>query len=485
MSVDETPSGSGRPAEQASAEDSAAHPRRWQVLGLLGVAQLMLILDITVVTVAIPEMGGDLGMDREALTWVMSAYTLTFGGLLLLGGRAADLVGPTRVVMVGLGVFTAASLAAGLATNGEMLIGARVAQGLGAAFLSPAALSVLVRIFSGPELHRALGVWSALGGVGAAVGVLLGGVLTAGPGWEWIFFVNVPVGFVVLAALGRTVPPLPAWGGDARLDVVGAVLVTGATTVLTFAFIDAGEAGWGSLRMLALLAVSAVLYAGFAGWLRTVRHPLVSPRLLGHRSVVAGSVALLVTTAVMVSVFFLGTFYLQGVAGHGPLLTGMLFLPVALSTMTGAQLAGRTLVRVGARRLALLGLLVAGLGLLMPALFLNTVTTVAAVSIGSAGLGALFVVASATALGGVAPEDAGVASGVLSTSHELGSSLGVAVMSGVVAASVTLATDVGFERGYLVASATALAGAVLIGVLIPGPPRDDHVNVDDATGRRV
>jgi EmrB/QacA subfamily drug resistance transporter len=447
---------------ETPSSETTANTRRWLALGLLAVAQFMLILDITVVTVAMPEMGADLGLGRESLTWVMSAYTLAFGGLMLLGGRAADILGPRRLVLGGLGLFTLASLVVGLSSTGELVIGGRVAQGVGAALMSPAALSVVVRLFDGEERNKALGIWSSLGGVGAAVGVLLGGVLTAGPGWEWVFFVNVPIGVALLVGLHRLLPQLPAWGAGARLDVVGATLVTAATLLVIYAFIGAGERGWGSGATLGLLAAGVATYAA---------SPLVDPRLLTRRPVVAGTFVLFVTTALMVAVFFLGTFYLQQSQGHGPMATGLLFLPVALATMAGAQLGGRLIGRTGARTLGVAGLVVAAAGLATPVLTLSTLSTVVAVSIGSAGLGALFVVAAATALGQVAPEEAGIASGVLSTSHELGSSLGAAVVSGVVAASLVAGTDVGFERGYVVAAAVAAASAVLAGVLIPGRPR--------------
>lgn len=356
----------------------------------------------------------------------------------------------------------------GLASTGALVIGGRIAQGVGAAMLSPAALSVVVRLFDGEERHKALGVWSSLGGVGAAVGVLLGGVLTAGPGWEWAFFVNVPVGLVLLVGLHRLLPPMPPWASGGRLDVVGAVLVTAATLVAIYAFIGAGERGWGSSATLGLLAVAVALNAAFVGWLTRAAAPLVDPRLLARRPVLAGTFVLFVTTGLMVAVFFLGTFYLQEAEGHGALLTGLLFLPVALATMAGAGAGGRLVGRVGARPLGVAGLLVAAAGLVVPAVSLSTVTTVVAVSVGAAGLGVLFVVAAATALGQVAPEEAGTASGVLSTSHELGSSLGAAVVSGVVAASLVAGTGSGFERGYLVAALVAAGAAVVAGVLVPG-----------------
>ncbi len=462
---------------------TSPYPHRWRLLGLLGAAQLMLILDVTVVAVALPDMGADLGLGRDTLTWVVSAYTLAFGGLMLLGGRAADLLGPGRLVAAGLFVFTVASLVTGFASSAEVVVGGRVAQGVGAAVMSPAALSTVVRIFDGDERNRALGVWSALGGVGAAVGVLLGGVLTAGPGWSWVFWINVPIGAVVLLALLRFMPPLPGGSTRSRLDVIGAVLVTAATGTVTYALIDAGQRGWGSGRTIGLIAVGLVLYAVLGVWLRTARQPLFDLGLLGRRPVLAGTFVLFVATALMVSVFFLGTFQLQEREGYGPLATGLMFLPVALATMAGAQLGGRLIGRTGGRRLGSGGLLLAAAGLLLPALVTGTAATVIAVSVGAGGLGALFVVASATALSHVEPENAGVASGMLSTFHELGATLGAAVMSGVAAASLVTGSSAGFEQAYLVAAAVALGAAAVTAVLIPAAPRTTPARASDSHDR--
>jgi MFS family permease len=230
--------------QDQAVEARTPHPLRWHILGFLGVAQLMLILDVTVVAIALPHMEMDLGLTREAVTWTVSVYALTFGGLMLLGGRLADLVGAKRVALTGLLVFTAASLVAGLADSSSMLIGGRIVQGVGAALLSPSALSLVVTLFHDDERNRALGVWSALGGGGAALGVLVGGVLTAGPGWPWVFFINIPIGLVIIVALARMLPrQLPA-ATRARLDVLGALLVTAASGTLIYAFIAAGEDGW-------------------------------------------------------------------------------------------------------------------------------------------------------------------------------------------------------------------------------------------------
>ncbi|MBC9717531.1 MFS transporter [Streptomyces sp. TRM66268-LWL] len=453
---------------------NAAYPLRWRVLGLLGLAQLMLILDITVVAIALPDMGGELGLDRAALTWVVSGYALTFGSLMLLGGRAADLFGPKRVVLAGLAVFTAASLAAGLATAAAVLLVARVAQGVGAALVSPAALSVVVRLFDGEERNRALGVWSALGGGGAALGVLLGGLITAGPGWAWVFFVNVPVGLVVLVSLARILPRLPG-AATGTLDVPGAVLVAGATGSLIYALIRAGDHGWLDVVTLVLVAVSAVVYTAFAFWQRRAAAPLMDLRLLSRRPVVAGIFVIAVTTALMVGVFFLGSFYFQNHQGHGPLMTGVLFLPVALLTMAAAAGAGRIIGRLGARLLALVALTVAAAGFLVPVLWSGTATMVVGVSVAAAGMGALFVVASATALATVAPHEAGVTSGIVSTFHEFGASAGAAIVSSAAATSIAAragtTTASGFDDAFLVATGIAAVSAVIALWLIPAKPQ--------------
>jgi EmrB/QacA subfamily drug resistance transporter len=449
----------------------APHPRRWQALGLLGAAQFMLILDVTVVAIALPHIGSDLGLDREALTWVVSAYTLAFGGLMLAGGRAADALGPRVVVMAGLTVFTAGSLLSGLAEGSTSLIVGRVAQGVGAAMLSPAALSVVVRSFDGEERNRALGIWSALGGSGAAVGVLVGGVLTAGPGWPWIFYVNVPVGLLIMALLTRVLPPLPPAGVRGRPDVLGAVLVTSATGSAIYALIGAGDHGWIDGQTLGLLGLAAVLYLVFGAWQRSATSPLMNLDLLFRRPVSAGTFVILVATALMVGVFFLGSFYLQHQGGHSALVTGLLFLPVAMATMGGAHTAGLMIGRLGARALAVAGSGISTAGFLVPALRDGTVAMVLGLGIAAIGIGALFVVASATALGQVAPEEAGLASGIVSTFHEFGASIGAAVVSSIAAVSLTGATTTGFTRAFLVAAGVAVVSAVIAVVLIPARPR--------------
>ncbi len=448
-------------------ETVAADPRRWRLLALLGVAQFMLILDVTVVAIALPRIGTDLGLARDTLTWVVSAYTLMFGGLMLLGGRAADLLGARRVVLAGLLVFTVASLVTGLADNAALVIGGRVAQGIGAAMLSPAALSVVTKTFQGDERNKALGIWSALGGGGSAIGVLLGGLLTAGPGWQWVFYINVPIGIIVFALLSRTLPRDLPTGPRARLDVPGALLVTAGTGTAIYALINAGDAGWLSGQTLGTLAAAIVLYTVFAVVQRTVQSPLMDLRILARRPVAAGTFLILVATALMIAVFFLGSFYLQHHQGYGPLRTGLLFLPVAVATILGAQAAGQAIGRTGARPVAVVGLLIAAAGTAIAAIWADPATVVIGISVGAAGIGAAFVASSVTALSQVAHHEAGTASGLLSTFHEFGAALGVAVVSSIAAASIAGTTGAGFTNGFTFAAITATAAALLALLLVP------------------
>jgi EmrB/QacA subfamily drug resistance transporter len=440
---------------------------RWGLLALLAVAQFMLILDVTVVAIALPSLAADLGQDRSALTWVVSAYTLMFGGMLLLGGRSADLFGSRIVVLTGLALFTCASLVSGLATSQGVLIGGRAAQGLGAALLSPAALSVVVKTFQGEELNRALGVWSALGACGAAVGVLVGGVLTSSAGWRWVFFVNVPIGLVVFLLLARLVPADRPAGARGRIDVLGALLVTAGTGAAVFGIIQAGEAGVLSAGTIVPLLAAALLYAGFVVRQRTAAVPLLDLGILVRRSVASGTLLIFLATALTIAVFFLGSFYLQHYRHLSPLDTGLLFLPVGVGTVVGAQVAGRLIGPLGSRSVGAVGLLVAAAGIAVPVLVDATAGLVAGISVAAVGLGAVFVAASTTALARVQHHEAGLASGILSTFHEFGAAFGVATTSSLAAASITGSGGGGFGWALGFAAVAAAAGALLSWVAIP------------------
>ncbi len=433
-------------------------PRRWRILALLGIAQLMLIVDVTVVAIALPQMGADLGLDRAGLTWVAGLYALVFGGLMLLGGKTADVIGPRRVVLAGLGLFTAASLLAGLAGSAELLLAARGLQGVGAAAMSPAALSVVARTFAGAELSRAIGVWSGLGGAGAALGVLMGGVLTSGPGWPWAFFVNVPVGAALLLTLSAVLRPLP--GARGRVDVVGAAVVTVSTGSVVYALVAAGDHGW--LGAPTLIGITAGLagYALFAWRIRTAADPLIEPGMLRRRPVARGLGLIFVATALMISVFFLGSFTLQQLHGFSPLETGLTFLPVATLTVLGSNLAGRVLPSWGVRVVAAVGLLLAAAGLAAAAAVFSMTVLVLALTLAGFGVGAVFVAAAGSMFSAVRPLEAGVAAGALSTFHEFGAATGVAAVSSVAAAALIAPGFTAFAAGYWFAAAVALLAAL-------------------------
>jgi EmrB/QacA subfamily drug resistance transporter len=442
-------------------------PRRWRLLGLLAVAQFMLILDVTVVAIALPNIETDLGLSRETLTWVVSAYTLMFGGLMLLGGRAADLFGSRRVVLTGLIVFTLASLVTGLAGGPEVLLAGRVAQGIGAAMLSPAALSVVTQTFDGDERNKALGIWSAMGGGGSAIGVLLGGLLTAGPGWQWVFYINLPIGVIVFILLLRMLPADRPSESQGRLDVPGALLVTAGTGTAIYALINAGDRGWLSAATLGTLAGALVLYGVFAWVQRSVRSPLMDLRILTRRPVAAGTFMLLIATALMISMFFLGSFYLQHFKQYGALRTGLLFLPVAIAAIVGAHLAGQLVGRVGARPVAVVGFAITAIGVAVPAIWEGAAVVVIGMTVGTVGLGTAFVASSTTTFAQIDHREAGLASGILSTFHEFGASLGVAVVSSVAAASLAGTVSTGFARGFTFAAITAALAAVLALIVVP------------------
>lgn len=456
-------------AHHASASQPAADPRRWLMLVLLCLAQFMLILDVTVVNVALPDMATDLDLGRQALTWVVTSYTLCFGGLMLLGGRLADVFGAHRTVLAGIAVFTAASLVTGLATGAPMLLGGRMSQGVGAALLSPAALSIVTTDFHGAERNKALGVWAAVGGAGSAIGVLLGGALTDGPGWQWVFYINVPVGVLALAALPGLLPARPP--RPARLDLPGALLVTAGTGALIYGLVKAGDTGWSGAATLLSLLAAVVLYGAFAAAERVGGAPLMDLRMLTRRPVVAGAFLLLIATALLIAFFFLGSVYLQHVRGFSPLGTGLVFLPVAVATAIGAHLGSRLVGRIGSRTTAVAGMLIAAAGT-APLTRLSHDGSVYAgllpgLAVASLGLGAVFVTATTTALAMVAREEAGLASGVVNTFHEVGGSIGVAVLSTVAAAGVEHGAIDGFTDAFRLSAMVAAVSAGVALFLVP------------------
>jgi EmrB/QacA subfamily drug resistance transporter len=444
---------------------------------LLCLAQLMLIVDITVVQVALPSIGDDLGLGRETLTWVVTAYTLVFGGLMVLGGRLADAFGARRMLLVGLTLFTVASLVCGFASGGVMLIVGRAAQGVGAALMSPSALSIITTTFSGPERNRALGVWAAIGGTGAAVGVLVSGLLTAGPGWEWVFFVNVPIGILVAVAVPAIVRVDPARTRRERVDLPGALAVTLATGLLIYGLVSAGDGGWGAAGALVPMVAAVVGYGLFVLVESRVAAPLMRPGTMARRPVVSGTFLMLLATGLLLGLFFLTSLYFQHVRGFSALRTGLLFLPVAVAITIGAQLGAHLIGKVGGRAVAVVSFLLTagGAGLLSQLSADGNVYTevLPGFLLAALGIGPVFVTATTTTLANVPHGDAGVASGVVNTFHELGGSIGVAVVSTVAATSIASSSDIGgFADAYLVCGIAAAVAALVAVVLVPpGKPQ--------------
>jgi len=456
-------------------------PRRWWALVLLCLAQFMVILDITVVNVALPTIGTDLGLDRAWLTWVVTAYTLCFGGLLLLGGRLADTLGRRRTFLAGLGVFTAASLASGLAQTGTVLVAARAGQGVGAALLSPAALAIITTTFHGSERNRALGVWAAIAGAGAAVGVLAGGLLVQYASWRWVFFINLPVGTLVAAAVPAMVAAVRPSPLARRVDLPGALAGTLATAAVIYGLVTAGSDGWGATTTLLWLATGLGLAGVFAAVQRVTREPLVPLGLLARRPLLAGQLVMLASSGLLLATYFLVSLYLQRLLGYSALATGLVFLPAALATIAGSHLAAHAVSHLGPRPVAAVGFGLAAAGALLlsrlPADASVLVDLLPGLLLATGGLGAGFVVATTTAMAQVDQAQAGLTSGLLSTGHELGASLGVAVVSTIAAASVTGDSLAGrppvggFDRAFLAcALLAAVAAAAAPWLLPPGCP---------------
>ena len=450
----------------------SADPRRWRALAVVSVAQFMLILDLTVVNVALPDLGADLDLSRTAFTWTVSAYGLVFGGLMLLGGRFADIFGTRPMMLTGLVIFSLASLACGLAQNETLLLSGRVGQGSGAALLSPAALATITSIFHGVERNKALSVWASIGGVGFATGVLVGGILTSGPGWRWVFFINVPVGVVLLAAIRAVVPPRRRPDGAARVDVLGAVTVTAATGSFIYGLINAGDAGWTDLGTLLPIAAAIGLYGVFVVVEHTVRTPLMDLSLLTRRPIATGAFLMLIAAGMLIAGLFLGSQYLQHLRGLSALETGLFFLLPALALMIGAIAAGRLVGRIGTRAVAVVSLVLVavGNGLLVGLSAEGNVYVEAlpGVVVFALGGGPLFVCATASALGRVRLHEAGLVSGIVQTSNQLGGAICVAVASTIAAAGLNSAPSIdGFTDAFTVFTVVPAVAAALALLLVP------------------
>ena len=467
-----------------SKTEATADRRRWLSLAVLCSAFFMVILDVAIVNVALPTIQVDLDFTQKNLQWVVSAYALAFGGLLLLGGRTADLLGRRRIFIAGIGLFAAASLLAGLAWSDTALVIARALQGVGAAAMTPAALSILMTTFrEGSERNKALGIWGAVGASGGTVGVLLGGVLTDTIGWEWIFFLNVPVGLAVMAVAPALLRESRAEPTRRRFDLAGAVSVTAGIALLVYALVEASEAGWGSGQTLGLIGASIAAMAVFVLVELRSRAPIMPLSIFRIRAVTGSNIAGLALGGAVFGMIFILTLYMQQVLGYSPLETGLAWLAMSLTALASSMAGSVLVTRIGPRLPLAVGLVIAAAGLAVlsriPADGGYVGDLLPGLLVVGSGLGLAFVAMSIGALEGVAERDAGLASGLVNTTQQVGGALGVAVLSTAAISrsddllasgtGASVALTEGFQIALLVAAGFAVAGAIAALSLIRRP----------------
>jgi EmrB/QacA subfamily drug resistance transporter len=414
------------------------HINRWRAFALLAVAFFMTVIDLTIVNVSLPTIGRDLHFSETNLQWVVTAYALTFGGFLLLGGRAADLLGRRRVLMVGLGLFSAASLAAALSTGAGFMVGARAVQGIGAAIMLPAALSIVMNMFQeGAERNNALGIWGGLGAGGATVGVIAGGVLTRYAGWPYIFYLNVPIGVAALVLAPRIVPESRLATVRRKFDAAGALAGTGGLVLLVDAIAQAPQYGWGATRTIGVLAAAVALLAAFLLIERRVTDPILPPAIFGLRTVAGANAAGLLLGGSFFGFIFVGTLYMQQVLHYSALQTGLAWLAGSLTSVALAGISQALVTRVGTKIVMAIGMTMIGAG----AIWATQVTVhghflsnlAGPMVVAGAGTAFAFIPISIAALAGVKEHQAGLASGLLNTSQQLGGAIGIAIASSVAA----------------------------------------------------
>jgi EmrB/QacA subfamily drug resistance transporter len=445
-------------------------------LALLLLVQFLDFLDVSIVNVALPSIKHELGFSEQSLQWVVSGYVLTYGGFLLLGGRAADLVGRRRVLVSGLVLFALASLVAGAAHDDAVLVAARLAQGIGAALMSPAALSILMTTFTNKrDRNIALGAWAAVPGLAGASGVVLSGALTQGPGWRWVFYLNVPVALLVGIGAFALIASERSGRTQSSFDLAGAVLVTAGMLLLIYTFVQAPDVGWGSARTLGGLAAAAATLAAFAANERRARNPLVPFSIFRIKGLAAANLTQLITFAGLYSMFFFLSLYTQNVLGYSPLHTGLAYLPLTGGFMLAAALATPLLIRTGTRPVIVAGALIAAAGIyylshvpVHGAFFSDLLPGIVVIAIGA---GAVFTGVTTAATEGVPVDKAGIASGLLNASMQFGGALGLAVLSAAATdrtntvlddgGNLPLALTAGFQRAFLIGTALVLAAALI------------------------
>jgi EmrB/QacA subfamily drug resistance transporter len=458
------------------------------VLALVAVAQFMVVLDATVVNVALPTIKTDVGFSEQSLSWVLNAYTLMFGGFLLLGGRLADRLGRRRLFMAGIALFSGASLVCGISQSEGMLLVARGAQGLGGAMVSPAALSIILTTFAeGSDRNRALSVWGAIAGAGGAIGLLLGGLIVEVLTWRWVFFINVPIGAIVLALAPRVIAESRSQTAtEGGYDVEGAVTITAGTIALVFTLIKADSWGWGSGRTLIGFLVAAVLIVAFVLIERRHPEPLVPLRIFSNRSLAAADASMLVVAAGLFGMFYFCTLYLQQVLGYSALKTGVAYLPLSLTIIGASTVASRFVDRFTPKPVLAGGLVISTAGFVL----LTRITghadygshVLPAMLVLGTGLGLTFVPITIAATNGVAARDSGLASGLLNTTQQVGGSLGLAILSSISTSRLTsslrageglpAALTHGFKGAFVAAAILCGIGLALTLTLLPGRKRE-------------
>jgi EmrB/QacA subfamily drug resistance transporter len=463
-------------AQTATSAPAARSTRTWAVLLAACAGQFLVVLDVSVVNVALPSMRADLGLSTTGLQWVLNAYSIAFAGFMLLGGRAADIFGRKRMFLVGLGVFTAASVVGGLAQEGWQLLAARGVQGLGAAVLAPATLTIVTAaVPPGPARTRAIGTWAAVGAGGGAAGGLIGGVLTDLLSWRWVLLINVPAGALVLTAAALWLTESRA-GGGRRLDLPGAVLVTGGLAAVAYGIVRTEESGWAAPATLLPLLGGLVLLGLFVAVEARTAAPLMPLKVFRARAVSAANVAMLVCGSASFAMWFFMTVYTQNVLGYTPLEAGLALIPSSLSILIGSKLAPRLMVWAGARNIAVVGALVAATGFGWQSTMTAEGTYLASILgpgiLMTAGVGLAATPLASLATSGAAPGDAGLVSGLINTSRTMGGALGLAVLSTVAAARTAGGTDAeALTAGYALAFRTGtgilLAAAVLMLFWLP------------------
>jgi EmrB/QacA subfamily drug resistance transporter len=459
-------------------------------LALLAMTQFVVVLDAAIVNVALPSIGRALDFSQDNLAWVVNAYTLTFGGFLLLGGRLADYLGRRRMFIYGLVLFSLASLLGGLAQSDVWLIAARALQGLGAAIVSPAALSIITNMFAeGAERNKALGVWGAVSGAGGAAGVLLGGLLTEYLGWEWVLFVNVPIGIAAALLAPRLLVESKDEVDDPSFDVAGAITVTAGLALLVYTLVDANNAGWSSAKTIVLGGVSLVILAAFIAIERRTRQPLMPFEIFRLRTLRGANIVALLVAMSLFSMFFFISLYMQQVLGFSALKAGLCYLPLAVTIIITAGIAQALVTRIGFKIVLVAGMIFVTGGLVWFAQVSPDGSYVSDILgpslLAAVGLGLAFVSVTIAAVTGIRPDQAGLASGLVNTAQQVGGALGLAILvaiansttssqisDGVTDRAVAL-TD-GFQDAFLVGAGFALAGAILAAVLISSRDSREH-----------